>query len=455
MPAGTLPPPTIDTIPGLTRAVRAGGGYLVPITRYAQPMNQNFEANAGSWADVTYRQQTPIEQACLGLVAVYGNFLTNSASPGQGDTAGPNQIYIEASFELPQGGGINPIRFFFNGLNGITLDPGAIVRSDVLPLPLTGLTYPFGYSYQTGQNGCYVRTYVQPKASPNQWPVGRFGGNQSQIDIGDCNNRDGGGAGGNDILTSGTAPFKSTSTGRYMFGPFMLLGVVSTPQPVLGIFGTSKVNGRKDRPEDTGWIRRACIAHGIPFIMLGTSGERFDGQTNETQSPTGFKRRYRSYALQFCSHGLIETVTNDFAGSITFNQAKARLFSMVNDLYAQGIYVAVPTCGVRTDAGNTAAVAGMEETWSGTFNPDSTTQAGRRGYWNAWLRDTSASGAIVQSGNKISKIVEFDYAMNYNNSGIWKPGSGNVTNTTDGIHETATGYTAEAAYVDMSWCRLR
>lgn len=109
----------------------------------------------GVTLQTTYRLRHVVPRGCMGIRLVYTNYTAPASSSITTESDGPNAITVRASVENPAGG--NPIPATFNGGYSTTIQPGAIVVSDTIPIEIPDNTT------------IYTRTQVSVASSGQQW----------------------------------------------------------------------------------------------------------------------------------------------------------------------------------------------------------------------------------------------------------------------------------------------
>ena len=190
-----------------------------------------------------------------------------------------------------------------------------------------------------------------------------------------------------------------------------VIGMVGgTRTPGMLIVGDSIANGsydyRQNTPEALGFFRR-LLNRNYPFIHIASGGDTVQNFVNQY----GTKRLRLA---QYCNTALINYGTNDiYSSGRTFAQLSADMLKMWQVLSSLGLTCYQTTIFPQVTFTNLGAFCGSK----------GGTQTQKTGYLvkdqiNAWLRDTSSSGARMQSGGCLTGVLDWESVLFSN--GLWK-----------------------------------
>jgi hypothetical protein len=350
---------------------------------------------------------------------VFTNFYTPSGGTEPGN---PYTVNVKASIEDPSVAAGKPdgsvtIPVFFNGKRTGTIEPSGILISD-----------PVYVNVADGQP-LWVRS-MPTVTSGDKWVNAHGTSNVAGA------NFDGGGVlegivTNTDAVDSGTIAGSNSNA----FGPAAILGEATGRKPSVLIVGdsiaaeTGVVNAG-----NLSYMTRACVSAGYPTMRVSEGGERF---VTIVQQANYWKRMRMA---QWCTDAIVNYGTNDiYSAGRTLAQLKTDAQSCWTLLSRLGLKVTqatiLPRPGASTDGYMT--VAGQTIT-------DSAKETIRTGF-NSWLRDTTASGAVAQSGGALRGVFDGCALVEVNSSGVltlnggyWKSAGAPVKTG------TATSYTASA-----------
>ena len=354
-----------------------------------------------------------------GIKLVFANFRLPS---GSNEPTNPYTVSVKASIEDPSVSTGSPtgailIPVFFNGKRTGTMEPGAVLVSDEV-----FVNAPSG-------SVLWLRCCATV-ASGDRW-VNHFAAS-SNI----AANPDGGGASEGAVANTDATDSGTVSAGNVnAFVPVCIIGrpTAESRVPAVMIAGDSIAS-------ETGilyaggrsYMTRACMNAGYSTIGLGEGGERF---SHVVQQALYWKRMQLA---TYSTHVLSNYGTNDiYSGGYSLAQMKTVALSAWKLWHRLGLKVhqltVLPRPGTSTDgymtvAGQTIADAGKEAVRTG---------------FNAWLLDTSASGAVAQSDGTLLGVIDPTVGYEVNSSGVptigggyWKSAGAVVTSG------TATGVTS-------------
>lgn len=375
-------------------------------------------ASDGTTTGQSARTWFDIGVTVTGVRVVYTNFI--------GETPGANAINVKANIELvggtPSDSGSVLTSVFFNGQRTVTIQPGGIAISDVVPVTLTKGV------------GAYIRNYVSVATLGQTWPMGKF-------------NDQGGGATLDRVTSTDTDIIDTvnpTGMGNTFLSPYM-------PSAILGVHGNRTIlttgdsitfgAGTTPTAADTragGYVMRA-FKNLAGVINVSLPAERADQFISSGM-------RYRMQMAQFCTDTFCAYGNNDVhQGTNTFATVAARLQAVWALLAGYGLRLHVATITPRTTS---------TDAFVTTVNQTAHTQNSVRVTVNNWIRagapQDATTGAAVAPGTAgavpnpyIQTIADVtDAVETTRDSGIWK-----ANYTGDGTHPNATAGAAMAATV--------
>jgi lysophospholipase L1-like esterase len=173
-------------------------------------------------------------------------------------------------------------------------------------------------------------------------------------------------------------------------------------------------------------MREGVRAAGLIDIAAHTYSDRANGYADPAKSAI------RRIGMECCTHLLLNLGHNDLIGSgLSANTLKTNIQKIAKYFANGGIQVYVATVTPRTNSTDGWTTVGNQTVYNSAREAE-------RVIYNDWLRDTSANGALVESGGAIAGVIEIaDVMETGRNTGIFKA---NYTN--DGVHPFGTGYTA-------------
>lgn len=228
------------------------------------------------------------------------------------------------------------------------------------------------------------------------------------------------------------------------FDALAMVGVQLAPKPVAAAIGNSIAAGF-GATNFNGWIPKAINLAGSAAVFGyngGVSGSTTDSLNNyEAINPT---------LIQYADYWISQTLDNDWVVPETLANMKAQILSQAHTYSLGGTrrYV-IATATPRTTSTDGHTTVGNQTVVANESN---------RQAINAWLRDTTATGAKAQSNGDIWLV--YDAAAQVEASaaaptvltpggGLWYCGPGNntayVVTASPGIHPNDTGCTQIAA----------
>jgi len=371
----------------------------------------NWFANSAGGGTNNYTRGEYRQKLTFGVVATsdiricYGNYY--STSTGQtGEAAGLNPITVESGLELTSP--VTTVRASWSGARTITIQPGAQVCSDPIPIDIpangtawlrTGVTVASGQFWPTASYffGSSGDAFIESTSAVSQ--IGNTG----------------------DLTVPSGGTVASSNTG---FSALAILGVPRAKTRSAIIIGDSISVGVADNGDGNGnygFISRALVANQIPFSKLGRQSEMVQGEAGVN----GILRRlYTRYATIAVTNG----GTNDLLAGRSAVQIQADLTTLWRALKARGVKVYHVLLFPRTTSSDAWATPGNQAFMSG-YAPGST-----RDQVNAWVK--AQVGILIDGYFDPSAYIE-DAA----NPGKWaSPASAALQNapsvalTTDGTH---------------------
>lgn len=408
---------------------------LRPATAYLR--GPNVFSGCKSYTNGVATQQLTTRRQHIALfdgvdpVFVFGNM----QSQEQITNLGP--LTVSAVVEvLPNGGSGSDQsasglwRLTFNGQSTVTIQPGAYVKSDPLPLRLwKGRIY-------------YTRTFATTTTG-NQIPVQALFVDGSRFETSDS------------ITTTDTtgnttanALVNNSAVGGY--GPQAVeatpLGRASLPM-VVGT-GDSILDG-VSRGNLRSWFDQVLELALVPHLKVSVSGEQniqFYGQPGTTSDSVG--RKYRGRFLAGATDIVSDYSINDITSSATFAQMQSRILTAASIAAYYGARFHQTTFAPHTSS---------TDSWATTANqtPSNAGQETIRTQANAWLRDGApingstgvavatgdASGTTIRAGvygHPVAGVFDMAGAVEVSNgtSLVWQVNAA----TTDGLHPGDSGH---------------
>ena len=437
-------PPTLATLPDVQAALHRE--YLVSTRGVRVAVLSNGTDTGGN-----SRIALLAPKACFDLSILFSGF--------NGDSPVPNPYVVRCALEYPEGT-FYPLTF--GGLRDVTVQPGQIVKSDMLPLDLPAgasfflrtfvsvLTGGTGYTSAPtvsfaggGGTGAAatatltgsVVTGLTFAAGGLKWPTS-FVPNFSS---------DGGVSGTTqtDMTTSGTVP----NNFAFFYSPLTILGRLAVPAPSVLIIGDSIAAGQGDTGNSTGFIVGGLggplgtyvtfTAAGIPYMNLAQPGET-------AASFAGYAARpMRSYLFQFARYAVCEYGANDLLFATTLAALQANSLIFWKSLALRGVSCYQTTLTPRvTSSDNFATLAGQTP-----INSACGPGVCVRTLFNDWVRAgaplvagvavaAGTAGALVagQPGHPLTGYFEVaDRVESSRNSGTWALSPAFVTGTFTGV----------------------
>lgn len=364
--------------PATSGATYSPNSYVTLDGRYTPFSVSRSSANQTG----TARRQVLIQQNARDIRVIWANYYrTNSTAI----ITNSNPIGIFASLEVNSA--FYPI--FFNGNRTNQIGAGAVVISD--PIPISVST----------SDSVWVRTYFDV-GSGGFYPTGiPFYGSGSQ-------GTDGMTFGSN--LTESGTPTLVSSLSLY-WSHLAVIGIpTGTFKPGVLLIGDSIMNGIDDQfnPNDStcwrqpyGFASRALQSAGFGMTYLSAGSD-----TAAQWLSGGFIRMPAAAGTQvvLCNYGI-----NDLSGGATYGTLQTNLKAIWTMFKQRGYKVFQTTLCPQTTS---------TDKWYTTGNQTKKSWETNRVNINAWLLDTSSSGAIAQSAGALSKV--FDVASTVETNGLWK-----------------------------------
>lgn len=382
-------------------------------------------------------------------------FANYGGAQGAQVSDGLNAITVKASVEAPVNApqsALSPIFpvTFRGGASSVTLDPGATVVSD--PIPLAAVAGQIMYSH----------TYVSVASAGMKWPVG----DGALVNGNDIDLKEGTRTGAPTTDSTATGSPAPTSTGN-MFGPSVVVGTpargVTRPPTIYGL-GDSILYGSNDYTQRwEGWLGRTCEAAGVPVANVGHPGDR-------AVWGVGNGLRHRMLIAGSCDVMVCNYGANDLlSGGRTLPQFQADTIFIWKQAWLRGLRVYHTTLTPRASSTDNFRTTGNQTPETG--NSYSTSRVA----FNAWLRDgapiTIATGAaattgvaagptIMRIGNAAHPLAGYieiaDVIETARDSNIWKTGrtveDAVVTSGTTTVTSVTAAFTADDLHTNvMVW----
>ena len=362
-------------------------GYTPIATRSFTPDGSPVTSN-----NRNYRIRHKAVVACSHLRLLYCNYnLTTS-----GETDGANNIVVKAAIEYPYGTTASPgsrYPVYFQGRRSVTIEPGGWALSDPVPVVISSPAY-FGERVQFSTSG-------------GSQPFGQnISGGGSQGQAGEATDST-----STDFTDGGTS---YNFGGSYAQGAWSnaIYGIPATPTSSVYFVTDSIGFGLSDLLDlpNIGIFQRA-VNEQIPYTQQARSGMHLADLANPTTS------KFMRLLMAGNRHVVSNLVTNDIAGTLASLKANVLSVAATANLFgAKYWHCTMLPVTTSTNAWRTASAQTV-----------SANEANRLAF-NAWLRDTSASGFVAQAGGS-SKAGYFDNAalVEVNsanvltlNGGFWK-----------------------------------
>jgi lysophospholipase L1-like esterase len=358
-------------------STRANGWLNNPIvvSRFSAP---NLGWSDGTQVSTTYKIFYTVTESCIGLQFHFGNWnLTNGGNSGAGEVDGLNPITIKVY--CYQFGYLT-----FNGQSSVTLEGGASIKSDPLPVFHT----PTGPTYALAVN-------VSVATLGQKWPLGYQTRPSAQE----------GHKEGPDESFGGYS-----LDGSAAFAPFAVTGTLVVPRTYasVAVFGDSIYAGVGETEElGLGWPLRGLDSIGASWVRCAVGGGKMDTLFNITTA--NYHRAYGLTHMSGIQVALCGFGANDLFGFDTFETAKAAYLSFWTALALMGMRVVASTVLPRNEFDDTRKAIRVQI--------------------NDWIRTTPTP---------LSGYVEAaDLAETGRNSNVWKTGYSG-----DGVHPSSAGAAA-------------
>lgn len=314
---------------------------------------------------------------CQDIVLAYSNVYESSASTIVPNT---NSINIKASLDVR--GNLFPV--FFNGKRTVTIEAGATVYSDPVGVMITPTDPVFVRTYFDSGVGGYI---------PRNATLRTFNANLSIVD---------GVTYGSDLTDSGTVNATASGAG---FVPRAILGTANVQKSFL-LVGDSILDGTGDVVEasngNAGFVARRFFTDKIGYTKISCPGETAFAFLNNLNCRTPIVKNYTDV---ICNYG-----TNDLS-YYTLSQIQTSLLKIWKYFATKGMKIYQTTILPKTDS---------TDNWLTLANQTVRSSESIRLALNAWLRDSSANGAVAQSGGNLLKVLDIAVLVEDNASGKWK-----------------------------------
>ena len=337
-----------------------------------------------------------------GLRLVYANFVVGA---GTGEAPGANPITISAGVE-PDYTPAFTVPVTFGGRLQTTLDPGAIMISDVV----TGLSIATMADF-------HVRTALIVTSAGMTWPEGYYAFEPGDAAY-DSN------AATSQVYGTGAlaVPAGGVGSAGGGYGPLAVLGYTADGQVAVAYLGDSIADGTGDTTVTLidGYIARGLqsVDGGpIPYARLSRGSDSLYANT----APFGMRKRA---LFDYATHGIIALGTNDIAAGTSFASLKDLVLEISTEMRRRGLWVVMPTLWPRTTSTNGWADAAGQTLLTGF------TVGGTRDQFNGWIR--SGADGLIDDYYDVNEIAE-DPA----HPGKWNTNGTAGYPTIDGIHPTS------------------
>lgn len=337
----------------------------------------NTAGQSNSYASGTSRCQVFPKFTSQDIVLAFSNFYNGGVgSP----TPTPNTLTVKASIEI--NGKLIPV--YFSGNRSITINPGGVVYSDPIPC-IIGST-----------DTVYIRTYFN--AGTNGYvPINTFLYASDGVQDGFTS--------GSDLTDSGTF---SNSVYQQSYTASMMMGVTPTKRDAYLLLGDSIISGTGDSMQvskaATGFVSRALTSKGLGWNKISMGGETVAGCLASLYIRRSFLNDHNKVIVNY--------PTNDMTSSSTLSTIQQNMLKLWQYLSSLGLTVYQTTISPLTSSTDYWTTLANQTVQGGN------TETVRQGF-NAWLRDTSANGAIAQSNGALSKVFDTASAVEAT-GGKWK-----------------------------------
>jgi lysophospholipase L1-like esterase len=183
----------------------------------------------------------------------------------------------------------------------------------------------------------------------------------------------------------------------------MALGKVSGIKKSFLLVGDSIMDGSGDIPQltgNSGFVARRLLSNKIGYSKIAVGGETTTLFLQNLYLRTPLVKNHTGI---ICDYGI-----NDVSGGSTLATIKANLLKIWKYFANKGLDVYQTTITPRTTS---------TDNWLTMANQTVTAQEIIRISLNAWLRDSSSTGAVAQSGGDLTNVL--DTAAPVENNGKW------------------------------------
>ena len=368
----------------------------------------------------TSRLREAILNPCEYIRLRYDNFYTPS---GGNENINNYNVTVTAGVENPDSAtgdstGASVIPVTFNGGSpSAVMSPGSFVISD--PVVINGAGQVFVRSCAT-------------VANTEKFPTGRATQNTAFFN----DDYSGGSEGvtiGSDATKSGAISGSTTSA----FQPTVIMGYSNKPTPsVYGLIDSIVQGTGLIKPGHT-WMNYACIVAGFPYCNAGIGSYQFNNYITTKNSQ--YRRRNYPHFSHIGDNGSI----NDINASVSLATMKSNKLAEWKRWYRAGKGILVfPILPCTTSTTGWMDVAGQ------TVRANEATRVG----YNAWVRDTSASGAKAQflAANPTAPyntltVIDICVPVEVNASNVLTQDGGFWLAPTTTVTGTLTGYSGSTA----------
>ncbi len=257
----------------------------------------------------SYRIQQIVPSAISGVELEYGNF--NITAAGTESNPG-NPITITAGFEYNG----KTTQVTFGGASSVTIPPGALVMSDILPVSV-----PAGATV-------YSRSCAAVASSGQKWPYSTVG--QSTDSYSNA---------GSD-LTTATGAMPLYAGNQYIYGPCSVQGGSYPPAGSVTLVGDSIMQGVGDASYESGFAVRA-LGNIVPWQRMAEPGT----WAEQWAAPGSMVDRLS--LIPNTNNVICELGTNDLTGC-NVAQIEANLTTLWDDFVNQGAKVYQTTLTPKT-----------------------------------------------------------------------------------------------------------
>lgn len=350
--------------------------YLTPIAFRETSININSNSTQNGTSRMRIFPQFTSQDIVLG----YANYYNGSVgSP----TNNANNISVKASIEI--NGNIVPVTFNGDGTRTVTITPGKIIYSDPTPCIINPT------------DTVYIRTYFDAGT-----------GGYIPINTRLCmiNSVKDGFTAGSDLTDSGTVT-DTTLTDSYTAS--IILGATKDKKNSYLILGDSIADGTGDEIQvangGKGFIARALTSQGLPWNKISMGGETVDYALRNLYMRRPFFNDHNNVIVNYA--------TNDLSTSSVLSTVQANMIKMWTYLHNLGLIVYQTTISPKTTSTDNWLTLTNQSVLGGTAETN-------RLAINAWLRDTSANGAVAQSNGALYKVLDTAQAVEDSATGKWK-----------------------------------